>query len=145
MKNSQIWVCSQDKQSGVVVEGHLYSTSFWKAMLLYLNKSMVCLYLKGSWTFQDITINQDWLSSSNFLWQPQIQTRHGKMHLIMVRDGTYLKDYTFVQVVLLAVTHNSNDNKITLFYAVVLFKAEDNCMWFWHQLEQDFPGSCALF
>ena len=63
---------------------------------------------------------------------------------IMIVDGTFLKGHIFDQVVLLAVTYDSNNNQYLLSYAVVTSETEDNWVWFSHQLEQDFPGSYVL-
>ena len=50
----------------------------------------------------------------------------------------------FDQVVLLAVTCDSNNNQILLLYAIVTSETEGNWVWIRRQLEQDFPGSYLL-
>ena len=44
---------------------------------------------------------------------------------IMVVDRTFLKGHIFDQVVLLAVTYDSNNNQILLLYATVTLETED--------------------
>ena len=58
----------------------LGSTSFYKATLTYLDRMILPVHscLKVSRAFQDTTINQVWLPSSNSMWDPQLQRRHEK-------------------------------------------------------------------
>jgi hypothetical protein len=124
----------------------LGSTSFYTAMLTNLKKMILlaCPCLNLSRGFQDTTINQVWLSSSNSMWHPQVERRHGKvLGKIMAEVRTFLKGQIFDQVVLHAVTNDSN-NQILLSYAVVTSEIEDKWVWLTHQLEQDLPGSSDL-
>ena len=63
---------------------------------------------------------------------------------IMVVDRTFLKGHIFDQVVLLAVTCDSNNNQILLLYTTVTSEIEDTWVWFRHQLEQSFQGLMSL-
>ena len=55
-------------------------------------------------------------------------------------DGTFLKGHIFDQVVLLAVTCNSNNNWILVSCAIVTSETEDNWVWYRPQLEKDLLG-----
>ena len=68
------------------------------------------------------------------------KAREGALQ-IMVEESSFLKDHTFHQAVLLAVTYDRNKNQILLSFAIVVFYTEDNWLWLKHQLEQFFPGS----
>jgi hypothetical protein len=63
---------------------------------------------------------------------------------IMVVDRTFLKGHIFDQVVLLAVTYDSNNNQILLLYATVTSETGDYWVWFRCQLEQNSQGSYVL-
>ena len=67
------------------------------------------------------------------------KAREGALQ-IMVEESSFLKDHTFHQAVLLAVTYDRNKNQILLSFAIVVFYTEDNWLWLKHQLEQFFQG-----
>ena len=54
---------------------------------------------------------------------------------IIVIGRTFLKGNIFDQVVLLAITYDSNNDQILLTYAIVTSETKDNWVWFRHELE----------
>ena len=62
----------------------------------------------------------------------------------MVVDRTFLKGHIIDQVVLLAVTYDSNNNQILLLYATVTSETEDTWVWFRDQREQNLQGLMSL-
>jgi MULE transposase domain len=63
---------------------------------------------------------------------------------MVVVDRTFLKGHIFDQVVLLAVTYDSNNNQILLLYVMVTSETEDTWVWFRRQLEQNLQGLMSL-
>ena len=62
------------------------------------------------------------------------KAREGALQ-IMVVESSFLKEHTFDQAVLLAVTYDRNNNQTLLSYAIVTSDAENKWVWFRCQLE----------
>ena len=74
--------------------------------------------------------------ATKYAWEGALQ--------IMVIDGTFLKGHIFDQVVLLAVTYNSNNNQIIVSCAIVTSETDGNWVWYRPQLEKDLLGPSIL-
>ena len=127
MKSSQAYACCQDKQSDSVVQ-QLGQYQLLESYIDILKQDD----LAGSFMFESVQgisrqNNKPGLTVFKWFYVASSATKkawEGALQ-IMVVDGTFLKGHIFDQVVLLAVTYDSNNNQILLFYAIVTFETED--------------------
>jgi hypothetical protein len=100
----------------------------------------------GTFILDCETHDSAWLSES-----PQFQrcyasfsfTKHawnvGSIHVI-TSDGTFTTSPVFKHIVLLAVSHDGNNELVLLAYAICDVENERNWTWFGQQLAKDFEG-----
>jgi hypothetical protein len=63
---------------------------------------------------------------------------------VITSDGTFTKSGVFNHIVLLAVTHDGNNELVLLAYAICDVENEDNWTWFGEQIAQNFERAKAI-